>query len=224
MDSRKHSLSIEDRLDRLESKEAIRQLAVRYALAVDMRDLDALVNLYVDDVRVSETQRGRRALKKVFGSVLRVFTATVHHIGGHVIEFDDPDTAHGIVYTRAEHELGDQWVTLYAYYLDIYKRIDSIWYFKRRALSELYSTAAGDPPIGEKKIRWPGATARAGTWHDHFPSWQEFWNNPSLDNTDVRPAHTPEGFLDDMRRGDRTVRKPDFSWTAEVKEQASSRQ
>ena len=40
------------RLDRLESLDAIRQLAAKYALALDMRDLDALVNLFPEDVKV----------------------------------------------------------------------------------------------------------------------------------------------------------------------------
>ena len=37
--------------------EEIRQLASRYAIALDSRDLDTLVNLFVDDVQV-----GRKAL------------------------------------------------------------------------------------------------------------------------------------------------------------------
>ena len=36
---------IRERLERLEAIEAIRQLASRYALAVDSRDVDALVEL-----------------------------------------------------------------------------------------------------------------------------------------------------------------------------------
>ena len=46
------SRSLEDRLDRLESVEGIRQLAARYALSLDMRDLDAHVNLFAPEVRV----------------------------------------------------------------------------------------------------------------------------------------------------------------------------
>ncbi|MFM7274434.1 MAG: nuclear transport factor 2 family protein, partial [Gammaproteobacteria bacterium] len=41
------------RIDRLESTEAIRQLAARYSLSLDMRDLDAHVNLFAPDIRVS---------------------------------------------------------------------------------------------------------------------------------------------------------------------------
>ena len=47
------------RLDRLESLDEIRQLAAKYALSLDMRDLDAHVNLFVEDIRVSREQVGR---------------------------------------------------------------------------------------------------------------------------------------------------------------------
>lgn len=39
-----------DRLDRVESSLAIAQLPSRYAMALDARDLDTLVALFVDDV------------------------------------------------------------------------------------------------------------------------------------------------------------------------------
>ena len=53
-----------DRLDRLESLDEIRQLAAKYALSLDMRDLDAHVNLFANDIRVSRHQVGRAHLKQ----------------------------------------------------------------------------------------------------------------------------------------------------------------
>ena len=44
--------NLEQRIDRLESIEAIRQLAGKYSLSLDMRDIDAHVGLFVPDVRV----------------------------------------------------------------------------------------------------------------------------------------------------------------------------
>jgi hypothetical protein len=46
-------------LDQLLAYEQIRQLAARYALAVNMRDLDALVDLFVDDVKAFDGRTGR---------------------------------------------------------------------------------------------------------------------------------------------------------------------
>ena len=55
-------MSIEARLDRLESLDEIRQLAAKYSVTLDMRDLDMHVNLFVPDVRVGEDKVGRQAL------------------------------------------------------------------------------------------------------------------------------------------------------------------
>lgn len=204
--------SVEERLDRIEARSAIRQLAYKYAIAVDMRDMDAVVNLYVEDVRVTREKRGRQALKEVFDRVLRTFTTSVHFVGNHIIEFDDADNAHGIVYTRAEHEIEGGWYPMVLYYLDIYKRIDGIWYIKRRATAELFVTNLLDPPVGPNKLRWPGRGLGDGTWYSHFPSWQAFWSNPEGVNDAVPLPAPPEKFLDTLRRGERSVIAPDYSW------------
>ena len=53
-------------LDRLLAYEEIRQLAARYALALDSRNLDDLVALFVDDVQVGRETFGRAALRAEF--------------------------------------------------------------------------------------------------------------------------------------------------------------
>jgi hypothetical protein len=106
------------RIDRLESLEQIRQLPARYALALDMRDLDALAGLFPEDVEVGKS-RGREALRAWFDRTLRVqFTGTSHHVGNHVIEFEDADHARGVVYSKNEHETGAEWVIMQMMYVD----------------------------------------------------------------------------------------------------------
>ena len=57
--------SPEERLDRLESLAMIRQLPSRYALAVDSKDAETLVALFVPDVQVGHDQHGRAAAEAV---------------------------------------------------------------------------------------------------------------------------------------------------------------
>ena len=52
------------RIDRLESLDEIRQLAAKYSLALDMRDMDAMVNLFPEDVRVGKDKVGRAHFKQ----------------------------------------------------------------------------------------------------------------------------------------------------------------
>ena len=113
------------RVERLESLDQIRQLPAKYALSLDMRDLDAHVNLFAPDIRVSRDKIGRSHLKRWLDDTLRLqFTGTSHHIGGHIIEFRDPDHAFGVVYSKNEHETGPEWVIMQMLYWDEYERID----------------------------------------------------------------------------------------------------
>jgi len=196
------------RVDRLESLDEIRQLVAKYSLSLDMRDLDAHVNLFAPDIRVSREKSGRAHLKRWLDDTLRLqFTGTSHHVGNHIIEFDDPDHAHGVVYSKNEHETpsadGDtEWVIMQMLYWDHYQRIDGRWYFRRRLPCYWYATDLNRPPVGENKMRWPDREPYAGAWHELWPSWREFWANPPGDELpEVAPPAPLEKFLDTMRRG-----------------------
>jgi hypothetical protein len=189
------------RLDRLESIEAIRQLAAKYALSLDMRDLDAHVNLFAADIRVGRGKQGRSHLKRWLDDTLRLqFTGTAHHIGGHIIEFDSPDKAHGVVYSKNEHETGDEWVIMQMAYWDHYERMEGQWCFRRRLPLYWYATDLNKPPIGENKMRWPEREPYEGAWHAMWPSWKEFWENPPDDLPEVAEPAPYEQFLKYMRR------------------------
>lgn len=196
--------SLAARVDRLESIEAIRQLAGKYSLSLDMRDLDAHVNLFAPDIRVGRRGTGRAALKAWVDETLREqFTGTSHHVGQHIIEFIDPDHAVGVVYSKNEHETGPEWVIMQMLYWDDYARIDGQWYFRRRLPCYWYATDLNKPPIGERKMRWPGREPYAGTFHELFPSWQAFWaQRPDKDALpEVAPPAPAEAFLATLRQG-----------------------
>jgi hypothetical protein len=199
--------SLEARIDRLESLDAIRQLPAKYSLCLDMRDMDMMVTLFEPNVRVGRDQSGRKALRAYMDGTLRApFTGTSHHIGGHIIEFDDPDHAHGIVYSKNEHETPveggvDEWVIMQMMYVDNYVRVDGQWFFARRLPLYWYATDLNKPPVGGNKMRWPGTEAVEGNFHKLFPSYTEFWAR-SGDHDGPVPEPAPlEKFLETMRRG-----------------------
>ncbi|MXO74333.1 nuclear transport factor 2 family protein [Altererythrobacter aerius] len=195
------------RIDRLESLDAIRQLPAKYALALDMRDMDAMVSLFPADVRVGKDASGRVALRAYMDRTLRSpFTGTSHHIGGHVIEFDDPDHAHGVVYSKNEHETPvpggrDEWVIMQMMYVDDYVRADGRWYFARRLPLYWYAADLNAPPTGPNKMRWPGTEAAEGNFHKLFPSYAEFWARDGAQEGPVPEPAPLDGFLNAMRRG-----------------------
>ena len=196
------------RLDRLESLDEIRQLAAKYSLSLDMRDLDAHVNLFAPDIRVSREKTGRGHLKRWLDDTLRQqFTGTSHHIGNHIIEFDDADHAHGVVYSKNEHETprqdgGADWVIMQMLYWDNYERMQGRWYFRRRLPCYWYATDLNSPPVGDNKMRWPDRESYDGAYHALWPSWEDFWANPPADDAPEVAAPAPlEQFLATMRRG-----------------------
>ena len=191
------------RIDRLESIDSIRQLVAKYSLSLDVRDSDAWANLFVEDVRVGGGKTGRQALRDWFDEThWRQFDGTSHHIGGQIIEFDDPDHAQGVVYSKNEHETGNEWVIMQMMYIDEYERLDGRWYFRRRTPLYWYATDLNKPPIGSRKMRWPGHPPYEGSFHDFFPSWKDFYAREGQPIDGPVPPPAPlENFIETMRRG-----------------------
>ena len=170
-----HPQTVEARLDRMESLAAIRQLAFRYALCLDSRDMDSLVMLFPEDVRVGRDQSGREALHRWFSETMRAMRTSVHLIGNHIVDFDDADHARGIVYCRDELERPDTglWQVGVLQYWDRYVRISGEWYFERRKFHRWYIVdALTRPRHGAGLEENPLTTIQLP---EAFPTWGEFW-------------------------------------------------
>jgi SnoaL-like domain len=172
----------EARLLALEAYEQIRQLAARYALALDSRNIDDLVGLFVEDVRTADGGRGRQALTEWFDSVLRPFTTTFHLIGNHVIDLADADHATGTVYCRAEHEVGDLWIVMPLQYWDRYERRDGTWYFASRSIHAFYAAdVLANPSTLPGRFDFPGnPMLDRADLPERWESWQRFWADKQL--------------------------------------------
>jgi hypothetical protein len=181
--------SLLTRIDRVESHLAIQQLAARYALAVDSKDVDGVVSLFVEDVNAGKSWgTGREALTRFYINALSHFYRSMHLIAGHVIAFEDSDHAHGVVHCRAEHEAGSQWGIMVMNYRDDYERQGETWFFRRRRLQPLYTTDILSRPRGPGFLRgWEvdagerseGAAARLPA---EFSTFASFWRSFSPDH------------------------------------------
>lgn len=191
------------RVERLEALDEIRQLAAKYAVCLDMRDMDALVNLFIDDVGVPGKKQGRAALRAWYDETMRSrVTGTAHGVLGQVIDLHDPDHASGLVYSRNDLETADTWMIELVAYLDAYERRDGRWYFARRTPLFWYECDITDPPVGERKLRWADEQWADGAFHDAFPSWDEFWRADPDRFASPVPAPPPVGeWLRTLRRG-----------------------
>jgi hypothetical protein len=158
----------------LVAHEQIRQLASRYAIALDARDLDTLVGLFVPDVRVGRDGVGRDALRTSFVDQLRDLGVTVLHVANHVIDVVDDDHASGIVSCRGEIEMGEQWVVQSIQYHDEYERRDGVWFFVRRRHLLFYGADMLQRPIGLPPAQWPRNATGKGELPEALPTWRAF--------------------------------------------------
>ena len=167
--------TLDERIDRLESLDAIRQLPHRYALAVDTRNIDVLVGLFVEEVQVGKGLSGREALKQWFTQALIQAKTTIHFVGNHIIDFESADRARGVVYCRDEAERPTDWGVGYLQYWDSYVRHDGRWYFERRRFHRWFMVDALTRPSHGAGVIEGGKILPTGLLPDAWPSWGEFW-------------------------------------------------
>jgi hypothetical protein len=172
-------MDVLQRLDRIESTLAIQQLPVDYALAVDGRDIDAWVNLFIDDVDCGPAGIGRAALRSTIEGPLASFYRSIHQICGHQITFTDADHASGKVYCRAEHEDAGQWIVMAICYFDDYERRGEKWYFVRRRERHWYAVDAQERPA-PPFARW-ASHPTPPKLPAAFPQWSTFWDKVDPD-------------------------------------------
>ena len=85
--------SLAARITRIEDRLEIEQLPVRYAQAVDDRDVDAWVALFVPDIQMGRHGSGREDLRAFITPQLRWFYRSIHQIVGHRVELHGPNSA-----------------------------------------------------------------------------------------------------------------------------------
>ena len=159
-------------IDRLIAYEEIRQLVNRYALAVNMRDHAALVELFVDDVAAGDGRTGRAALAELF--TLRQGDALVDvlEVTTQVTDLVDADHATGTVYSRCEMGGPGRWARQSIAYEDVYERRDGTWYFVARSHLLFYGLELPERPLDQPPARWPHSPVGRGTVPYDWPSWQ----------------------------------------------------
>lgn len=167
--------SIEDRLYAVESKLEIQELAVRYGLAVDDRDVEAILGLFARD-SVLKTMAGRvkgHGVDQVVDYFVTHFAdlgPTNHFVNGHVIRLEAEGVASGTLLSHAEIIRDGRPMVTAMRYLDRYVREQGTWRFQERVQTYMYFCPVEEYPaaLGDRlSIRTTPGAPTEGDW----PAW-----------------------------------------------------
>ena len=173
-------MELQERIERLESRESIRTLVADYSMAVDDRDVDAIGTLFAENGTFghadgSAVMHGRQAIVDFYNGRLGDMGPTYHYPHSHKITFTDANTAEGIVLAHAElSQEGKTYYTGLRYY-DKYQQQDSKGIFEERLLKFLFfmpmEELVRDGLTQTNRKRFPGQ----GELPTDLPEMQESW-------------------------------------------------
>jgi hypothetical protein len=135
------------------------ELAHRYAVALDLKDLDTLARLFVPGIQDAVRAQLEASISRLGVTVLSVTTQVVD------MDPSDPDRATGTVYCTAEIEHPDHgWIRQSIVYLDRYERHDGQWFFRARDHQLVYGLGLDERPLVQDPANWPESPIGRGTY------------------------------------------------------------
>lgn len=171
------------RIEKLEARHAIAELASAYAIACDEHDMERLIGLFTADAVFDSPNKamvanGREDIRAMFIRMFKVRGPGYHWTHDHFVEFDaaDPTRATGLVLSHAE-TCPDGVASLAAMrYRDAYRREGGRWLFERRAIEFLYYVPFaeyGQALVGKQRVKM-GERRLAADYPESLAVWQAF--------------------------------------------------
>ena len=164
-----------DALERVVARSDIQQLAYRYARALERRDVDAMVELFVPDARFGPFGEGVEALRALTEASLAASPAIVVLVANHVIDVHSSEQATGEVWARCYAQTIDEGYTEQLLrYEDEYRVHDGTWRFVHRRHRLWFGTAPHPSPFGQEPANWPERQTGVGDApfdSDAFVAW-----------------------------------------------------
>ena len=174
---------LERRVQRLESRQAISELASAYAVACDEHDIERIAGLFTEDAVFDAPSgfmdaRGRAAIVEMFDKVLAMRGPGYHWTHDHFVRFDQgrEDAASGLLYSHAETTPGGVMSLAAMKYDDLYRVEDGVWRFARRTISFLYYVPVSEygNVLNQTNRLKAGDKRLPADYPESLPTWQAF--------------------------------------------------
>ena len=123
----------ETRLQRIEDRDALRDLLARYCYLIAAGDVEGVLELFTPDCRVEilgQSYEGPEGLRKLYADSLRVEPKPYIH--NHLIESLGDDSARGRCVLEIRQTRDGRPETGGGCYEDAYRKVDGSWKFESR--------------------------------------------------------------------------------------------
>lgn len=158
-------------------RQAIADLGVLYARAVDDHDLDAVVAMYTGDgvfERRGVAATGPPEIRAAYVTSFDTYRTMLHTPHPGVVHLHGDGTASGWSHGHAELATRSTLVLASYRYEDDYRCEGGRWLFARRSITFMYAVPA-DQMAGSfgsvDRIRWPRTTPEAADYPEGSPTW-----------------------------------------------------
>ena len=173
--------TLEERLARVEDRLALRELASRYNIAIDNRDLDTVGALFTEQAFFGSADgamgaTGPKAIVEQFKLRFSVLGASNHFTHDQLINFESPQRATGLVASHAEVWRNEQAMITALRYADVYEKQNGVWRFAERKLSFMYYLSLADYPqmLGRRDRNRAGPTPKDADWPEGVSTYVEY--------------------------------------------------
>ncbi len=129
---------VEARVERLEARHQLADLAAAYCAAVDAKDAAAVAALFTEEGGLNDL-RGRAAVAAFFERWMAETGPSFHYPHAQLLEFQAGSDATGVVTGHAEQRSGAETWVMGVRYTDRYVRVGGTWYLQARDLRRLYA-------------------------------------------------------------------------------------
>lgn len=173
-------MSERDEVAMLLARDEIRQLPLRYAAAIESRDIDGMANLFSPLASFGDHGEGPDGLRRLMARSLDGSLFAVILVANHVIDIESAERARGQVWAHCyAHTRSDGFVEQLIRYEDRYERHEGRWLFLRRKHRLWYGVGHRDSPLRQPAANWPESQVGVGDLPLADPVFRAWWETRS---------------------------------------------
>ncbi len=168
----------DDRIEALLARDEIRSLPIRYAAAVEARDVDAMAELFSPHARFGSYGEGPDGLRRLMTDSLTGSLFAVILVANHLIDLHDESHGSGQVWAHCyAHTRADGFLDQLIKYEDQYEKLDGRWLFTHRRHRLWYGTAHTRSPLAQPAANWPRSQVGVGDIPLADPEFVAWWRS-----------------------------------------------